>query len=72
MAHIDIDSAPIEEETAIAGRFIPIPVMAVDQPIAIIFEEPIPKDREDLLGLDGRLNQASIFGFQACDAPCHG
>src|SRR6185436_12260798 len=34
VAHVDINTATVEEKTAVAGRFIPIAVVQVNEPIA--------------------------------------
>src|SRR5207244_616311 len=71
VAHVNIDTPTIEEKSAIAGRFVPVAVMEIDQAVTVVLEKPVAYAREDILELRWRLNQAPIFRFQARNALRH-
>ena len=71
VTHVDVNPAPIEKESPVSSRLVPIAIMQIDQSVTVILEEPVPDPWQNILGLNGRLNQAAILGFQPCDALRH-
>ena len=69
--HIDVNTPAVEEETSVARRLVPVAIMLIDQPVAMILEEPVPDARQDLVQLKPAIHQTSVFRFQTCDASRH-
>ncbi len=72
VAHVDINPPPVEEKAAVPRRFVPVPIMEVDEAVAIVFEQPVADAGEHLLDGDGGLGQTAVFGFKTCDPVRHG
>src|SRR5437867_4706696 len=71
VAHVDVDAAAVEKKPAVACWFVPVPVMQIDQAIAIILEKPVSHAWQDFLHLRRRLNQTPILCFQTCNTLGH-
>jgi hypothetical protein len=72
MAHVDIDPAAVEKETAVSSGLVPSSRMQVNQAKALILKQPIPHARQDLIAASVRLHQASVFSLKTSDAVSHG
>src|SRR5207249_775323 len=59
------------KKTAIAGRLIPVAVVLIDQPVTMVLEQPIPDFLQGPLGVQVRIDQTTVFSFQACNASRH-
>src|SRR4029077_1270131 len=69
--HVEVDPAAIEQETAVAGRFLVIPIVQVDRADPHPAEEVILDSHRPgvAVRVDGAAaHQAAIFGLDPCDA----
>lgn len=68
VAHIDVGAAAVEEETTVAGGFIPITLEDVGQAAALVFEQPVTDTTDGGGGSGGIGSEAAVFGFESDDA----
>ena len=66
--HVDVNTPAVEEETSVARRLVPVAIMLINQPIAVVFKEPVPDPRKDFQGLQGCVYQTPVFRLQTSDA----
>ena len=71
VAHIDVHATPVKQKTAVAGGFVPVSIVQIDQPVAIIFKKPVAHARQHFLHLRRRLDQTPILGFESCNSLRH-
>ena len=68
MSHVDVSAAAVEEETTVAGRFIPIALMHVGKAVARAVENPIA-DAPHGAGRSGGVGgETAVFSLEADDA----
>jgi hypothetical protein len=68
VAHVDVAAAAVEKKSAIAGRFVPIALMHVDQAKAGFLENPVAHARNGA-GCAGKIaGQTAVLRLQTHDA----
>ena len=71
MAHIDVAAPAVKKKTAVAGGFVPITIVQIDQAIAVMVEKPVADAREHILDLGRRLDETPVLGLQPCNSLPH-
>src|SRR6185295_10927362 len=70
MPHVHIGPASIEQKTAVARRLVPVALMHVSEPEAVLLEYPIADATHGAGWTGWVVGQTTIFRFQAYD-PVH-
>jgi hypothetical protein len=70
MAHVEVKPPAVEEKAAVAGRFVVIAVVQIDQPELFLFEDVIAHPGRDGGKPEGFGRHTAILGFQAGE-PLH-
>ena len=70
VAHVEIEPAAVEEKAAVAGRFVVVAVVQVDQAELFLFEDIIANARGDGGKPERFGSHTAVFGFQSGE-PLH-
>src|ERR1700722_15348694 len=68
VAHVDVATSAVEKKPSVAGRFVPVALMNVNETQALLAENPITHSRDGAWRTREVAGQTPVLGFQANDA----